>query len=52
MKAKSNYSYDELIDCYFKRNFSKSKSYRHKVVPFPFIMFGPISILENITSDE
>ena len=30
-----------------KRNYNKNKPYCHKVVPFPFIMFGEKSIIEK-----
>ena len=31
-----------------KRNYNKNKLYCHKVVPFPFIMFGEKSIIEKM----
>ena len=52
-----NYDYDydpnEIIDndnvtLFFKRNYNKTKIYKNNVVPFPFIMFGEVSIIEKI----
>jgi hypothetical protein len=52
-----NYDYDydpndiiqnEKITLFFKRNYSKIKTYKDNVIPFPFIMFGNISIIEKI----
>jgi hypothetical protein len=52
-----NYDYDydpnEIIQCnkidlFFKRNYNKQKIYNKNVVPFPFIMFGQVSIIEKI----
>jgi hypothetical protein len=49
-----NYDYDydpndiiqnEKITLFFKRNYSKIKTYKDNVIPFPFIMFGNISII-------
>ena len=54
-----NYDYDydpceyykseiyDKITLFFKRNYSKSKIYDKKVVPFPFIMFGETAIIEK-----
>lgn len=53
-----NYDYDydpnEIIDnekitLFFKRNYNKTKTYKNNVVPFPFIMFGEVSIIEKLT---
>lgn len=53
-----NYDYDydpneiitnEKINLFFKRNYNKTKTYKNNVVPFPFIMFGEISIIEKLT---
>lgn len=52
-----NYDYDydpneiienEKITLFFKRNYNKTKVYKNNVVPFPFIMFGDVSIIEKI----
>ena len=52
-----NYDYDydpndilcnEKITLFFKRNYNKSKIYKNNVVPFPFIMFGEVSIIEKL----
>jgi hypothetical protein len=50
-----NYDYDpnEIIECkkidlFFKRNYNKKKKYRENVIPFPFIMFGEVSVIEKI----
>lgn len=52
-----NYDYDydpnEIIDnkkvtLFFKRNYNKTKIYKSNVVPFPFIMFGEVSIIEKL----
>jgi hypothetical protein len=52
-----NYDYDydpneiienEKITLFFKRNYNKTKIYKNNVVPFPFIMFGDVSIIEKI----
>ena len=52
-----NYDYDydpndilsnEKINLFFKRNYNKNKQYKNNVIPFPFIMFGEISIIEKI----
>jgi len=52
-----NYDYDydpnEIIQCnkidlFFKRNYNKQKIYNENVVPFPFIMFGEVSLIEKI----
>jgi len=51
-----NYDYDydpnEIIKCnkidlFFKRNYNKRKIYNENVVPFHFIMFGEVSIIEK-----
>ena len=52
-----NYDYDydpneiikcDKIDLFFKRNYNKQKIYNENVVPFPFIMFGEVSLIEKI----
>ena len=52
-----NYDYDydpnEIIQCdkidlFFKRNYNKKKIYKQNVIPFPFIMFGEVSIIEKL----
>lgn len=52
-----NYDYDydpnDIIECkkidfFFKRNYNKKKKYRENVVPFPFIMFGEVSLIEKL----
>jgi len=52
-----NYDYDydpneiiqnDKISLFFKRNYNKTKIYKNNVVPFPFIMFGDVSIIEKI----
>lgn len=52
-----NYDYDydpneiikcDKIDLFFKRNYNKRKIYNENVVPFPFIMFGEVSLIEKI----
>lgn len=52
-----NYDYDydpneilnnNKVDLFFKRNYNKNKEYKNNVVPFPFIMFGKKSLIENI----
>lgn len=52
-----NYDYDydpntiisnPKIDLFFKRFYNKTKTYSPNVVPFPFIMFGDISLIEKI----
>jgi hypothetical protein len=40
--------YNEKITLFFKRNYNKTKVYKNNVVPFPFIMFGEISIIEKL----
>jgi hypothetical protein len=51
-----NYDYDydpneilnnNKINLYFKRNYNKTKKYNENVVPFPFIMFGDLSLIEK-----
>ena len=51
-----NYDYDydpneiikcDKIDLFFKRNYNKQKIYNINVLPFPFIMFGEVSIIEK-----
>jgi hypothetical protein len=53
-----NYDYDydpteilnnnKKIHLFFKRNYNQTKKYKENVVPFPFIMFGDVSIVEKI----
>lgn len=52
-----NYDYDydpneilqnNKISLYFKRNYNKTRTYKNNVVPFPFIMFGEVSIIEKL----
>lgn len=52
-----NYDYDydpneiinnKKIDFFFKRNYNKHKLYKNNVIPFPFFMFGEVSIIEKI----
>ena len=52
-----NYDYDydpnDIIECkkidlFFKRNYNKKKKYKENVIPFPFIMFGEVSLIEKI----
>lgn len=52
-----NYDYDydpnEIINCdkidlFFKRNYNKQKKYKKNVIPFPFIMFGEVSLIEKV----
>lgn len=52
-----NYDYDydpndiiknDKITLFFKRNYNKTKNYKNNVVPFPFIMFGEVSIIEKL----
>lgn len=56
-----NYDYDydpnEIIsngkiDLFFKRNYNKTKLYNSNVMPFPFIMFGEVSIIEKINCTD
>lgn len=50
-----DYDYDpnellsnDKINLFFKRNYNKNKIYKSNVVPFPFIMFGEVSIIEKL----
>ena len=52
-----NYDYDydpneiicnDKISLFFKRNYNKTKVYKNNVIPFPFIMFGQVSIIEKL----
>jgi hypothetical protein len=54
-----NYDYDydpntilqnNKINLFFKRHYNKNKYYQKNVIPFPFIMYGPISMIEKIDS--
>lgn len=61
-----NYDYDydpneiwnnDKITLFFKRNYNKNKIYRKNVIPFPFIMFGEVSLIEkcdtiNLSKEE
>lgn len=56
-----NYDYDydpndiiqnDKISLFFKRNYNKKYIYKKNVVPFPFIMFGDVSIIEKIQHSE
>lgn len=51
-----NYDYDydpneiwnnNKITLFLKRNYNKNKNYKNNVVPFPFIMFGEVSLIEK-----
>lgn len=55
-----NYDYDydpneyivnDNINYFFKRNYNENKIYKQNVLPFPFIMFGHVSIIEKIDLD-
>jgi len=55
-----NYDYDydpnmivrnNKINYFFKRNYNKTKKYESNVVPFPFIMFGPTSLIEKCDNE-
>lgn len=37
---------------FFKRNFSRNKNYESNVVPFPFIMFGAVSLIEKYDTEN
>jgi hypothetical protein len=52
-----NYDYDydpneiiqnDKVSLFFKRNYNKTKIYKNNVIPFPFIMFGEVSLIEKI----
>ena len=54
-----NYDYDydpneiicnDKISLFFKRNYNKTKVYKNNVIPFPFIMFGQVSIIEKLSN--
>jgi hypothetical protein len=56
-----NYDYDydpntiiknSKISLFFKRNYNRTKIYNQNVVPFPFIMFGDVSIIEKIDNTD
>lgn len=56
-----NYDYDydpneilnnEKVTLFFKRNYNKTKIYNKNVIPFPFIMFGYISIIEKLDNNN
>lgn len=44
----SEYLINDKITYFFKRNYNMNKTYKNNVIPFPFIMFGEISIIEKI----
>jgi len=44
----SNYLISDKISYFFKRNYNRYKHYKNNVHPFPFIMFGHISLIEKI----
>lgn len=55
-----NYDYDydpneilsnDKISLFFKRNYNKTKKYKNNVIPFPFIMFGEVSIIEKLENN-
>jgi len=55
-----NYDYDydpneiwknEKISFFFKRNYNKKKVYGQNVIPFPFIMFGDVSLIEKCDTE-
>ena len=54
-----NYDYDydpntllknNKVNLFFKRHYNKNKHYQENVIPFPFIMYGHISMIEKIDS--
>ena len=56
-----NYDYDydptdilnhPKINMFFKRNYNKTKTYQESVVPFPFIMFGEVSLIEKCDNEK
>ena len=56
-----NYDYDydpndilqnDKITLFFKRNYNKTKTYKENVKPFPFVMFGEISIIEKLEENK
>lgn len=47
----SKYLINDKITYYFKRNYNMNKTYKNNVIPFPFIMFGEISIIEKIDKE-
>jgi hypothetical protein len=47
----SEYLINEKVNVFFKRNYSKHKVYNKKVIPFPFIMFGEVSLIEKCDRD-
>lgn len=48
----SEYFTNNKVDVFFKRNYNKTKIYNTKVVPFPFIMFGEISLIEKCDMEK
>jgi hypothetical protein len=42
---------NEKITLFFKRNYNKNKIYKKNVVPFPFIMFGHVSLIEKCDTE-
>lgn len=56
-----NYDYDydpntiiinDKINLFFKRNYNKNKTYNSNVIPFPFIMFGHMSLIEKCDKEQ
>ena len=47
----SEYLIHNKISFFFKRNYNENKNYNKNVLPFPFIMFGNISLIEKIDRD-
>ena len=39
------------INIFFKRNYNATKNYKKNVTPFPFIMFGEISLIEKCDTE-
>tara|TARA_B100001758_G_C18408180_1_gene613670 strand:- start:1114 stop:2064 length:951 start_codon:yes stop_codon:yes gene_type:complete len=48
----NNYIDNKKITYFFKRNYNKNKIYKNNVIPFPFIMFGKLSIIEKIIDNN
>lgn len=55
-----NYDYDydpnpivknNKVDLFFKRHYNKTKNYEKNVIPFPFIMFGQIALIEKVDNN-
>jgi hypothetical protein len=47
----SEYLINDKITYFFKRNYNVNKIYKSNVIPFPFIMFGEISMIEKIDKE-